>query len=122
MSAEKRTLIEQGTAFRGTLDASCPILARGHLEGDVTAPSLEVTDSGQVSGKIKVGSLRSAGELSGRFQADEVVLAGRVRDSTVIVAGALEVTASVSLESCELSIGEPPSKDQALRAALQQKE
>jgi cytoskeletal protein CcmA (bactofilin family) len=119
MSSEKKTLIEHGTAFQGSLHASCPIVARGQLEGDVTAPSLEVTDTGHVAGKVKVTSLRSAGELSGRFEAEEVVLGGRVRDQTVIIARALEVTTPVVLDTCELVIGEPPPKEQVLRAALE---
>jgi cytoskeletal protein CcmA (bactofilin family) len=115
----RTTLIEQGTAFQGTLHATCPILARGKLDGDVTGPSLEVTETGHVAGKVKVTDLRSQGELNGRFEADDVVLAGHVRDKTVIVAKALEVTSTVTLESCEFLIGEPPSKAQALRAALE---
>ena len=34
---------------------------------------------------MKVTELRSRGELAGRFDADEVMLSGRVRDDTVIV-------------------------------------
>jgi cytoskeletal protein CcmA (bactofilin family) len=117
---KKRTVIEDGTTFTGTLAASGPILARGHLDGEVSGPALEVTESGVVSGKVKVGELRSRGELGGRFEAEDVVLSGRLRDDTLIVAKTLEVTptAAVTLEDCELRIGEPPPKDQALRAAL----
>lgn len=123
-SAEKKTIIEEGTEFKGSLAASCPILARGRIEGDITGPALEVTDSGVVSGQVKVTELRSRGELAGRFDAEEVMLSGRVRDDTVIVAKALEVTparagaVAVELDDCELQIGELPSKEQAIRDAL----
>jgi hypothetical protein len=121
---DKKTIIEEGTEFKGSLSASCPILARGRIEGDITGPALEVTDTGVVAGQVKVTELRSRGELAGRFDADEVMLSGRVRDDTVIVAKALEVAharpgaVSVALDDCELQIGELPSKEQAIRAAL----
>jgi len=121
---DKKTIIEEGTEFKGSLSASCPILARGRIEGDITGPALEVTDSGVVNGQVKVTELRSRGELAGRFDADEVMLSGRVRDDTLIVAKALEVTparagaVAVELDDCELQIGELPSKEQAIKDAL----
>ena len=121
--SDKKTIIEEGTEFKGSLAASCPILARGRNEGDIAGPALEVTDTGVVSGQVKVTELRSRGELAGNFQADEVILSGRVRDETVIVAKALEVTpvragaVAVELDDCELQIGELPSKEAAIRAA-----
>ena len=123
-TGEKKTIIEEGTEFKGTLAASCPILARGRIEGEITGPALEVTDTGVVAGQVKVTELRSRGELAGRFEADEVMLSGRVRDATVIVAKALEVTparanaVAVELDDCELQIGELPSKEQAIKDAL----
>jgi cytoskeletal protein CcmA (bactofilin family) len=121
---DKKTIIEEGTEFKGSLSASCPILARGRIEGDIAGPALDVTDTGAVSGQVKVTELRSRGELAGRFDADEVMLSGRVRDDTVIVAKALEVTparagaVAVELDDCELQIGELPSKEQAIKDAL----
>jgi cytoskeletal protein CcmA (bactofilin family) len=123
-TADKKTIIEEGTEFKGTLSASCPILARGRIDGEITGPALEVTDTGVVAGQVKVTELRSRGELAGRFEADEVMLSGRVRDATVIVAKALEVTparagaVAVELDDCELQIGDLPSKDQAIRDAM----
>jgi cytoskeletal protein CcmA (bactofilin family) len=117
---KKRTVIEDGTTFKGTLAASGPILARGHLDGDVSGPALEVTETGVVAGQVKVSELRSRGELAGKFEAVDVVLSGKVLDDTLIVAKTLEVTpnSTITLEDCELRIGDPPSKDQAVRAAL----
>src|SRR5436189_5057540 len=123
-TGDKKTIIEEGTEFKGTLAASCPILARGRIEGEISGPALEVTDTGVVAGQVKVTELRSRGELAGRFDADEVMLSGRVRDDTVIVAKALEVTptragaVAVELDDCDLQIGELPSKEQAIRDAM----
>jgi cytoskeletal protein CcmA (bactofilin family) len=123
-ASDKKTIIEEGTDFKGTLQASCPILARGRIEGEISGPALEVTDTGVVAGQVRVTELRSRGELAGKFEADEVMLSGRVRDDTVIVAKALEVlparagTVAVALDDCELQIGELPSKEAAIRAAM----
>ena len=39
----KKTLIEEGTAFKGTLTSTCPIVVMGRVEGEMTGPSVEVT-------------------------------------------------------------------------------
>src|SRR4051812_20112712 len=103
---EKKTIIEEGTEFKGTLNASCPILACGRIEGEINGPALEVTDTGVVAGRVKVGELRSRGELAGSFEAQDVVLSGRVRDETLIVAKVVQVSSgrsggvAVELEDC----------------------
>ncbi|MEA2699038.1 MAG: hypothetical protein QOI66_3309 [Myxococcales bacterium] len=121
---EKKTVIEEGTAFKGTLSANCAVVVRGQVEGEITGPSLEVAESGTVDGQVKVTELRSKGELTGTFEADDVILCGRVRDDTVIIAKTLEVVPpktgalAVELFDCELQIGEVPAKEAALREAL----
>ncbi|MGH7329848.1 MAG: polymer-forming cytoskeletal protein, partial [Polyangiaceae bacterium] len=47
---QKQTLVEEGTKFKGSLTSSCPIVVRGRIEGDVEAPSLNVSSSGAVHG------------------------------------------------------------------------
>jgi cytoskeletal protein CcmA (bactofilin family) len=113
----KRTVIEEGTSFKGTLSSSCPIDVRGRIEGDIETPSLSVSASGAVHGKAKVKSVRSEGELSGEFDADSVQLAGTVRDNTIIRAKSLEVKLAaqrgkmqVIFGECELSIGDEPTE------------
>ena len=86
MNEGKRTLIEEGTELKGTLTSSCPVVVLGRLEGQMTGPSVDVAETGVLSGRAKVKELRSRGELAGNFRADEVILSGRVRDDTVIVA------------------------------------
>jgi cytoskeletal protein CcmA (bactofilin family) len=120
-SIEKKTVIDEGTEFKGTLTSTHPVVARGRIEGEVNGPALEVAEGGVVVGKAKVTELRSSGELSGRFEAEEASLAGLVRAGTVIVAEAVEVADSdvpLALEDCELHVGKPPSADEVLRAAL----
>jgi cytoskeletal protein CcmA (bactofilin family) len=125
MAETKKTLIEEGTEFKGTLTSSCPIVVMGRVEGDMKGPSVEVTESGVLSGRAKVSELRSRGELSGEFEAEVVELSGRVRDKTVIRAKALEVSlqrADGGIEmvfgDCELAVGDAPDKVRAVREAI----
>src|SRR5215471_21318492 len=124
MSEIKKTLIEEGTEFKGTLTSSCPIVVMGKVEGDMTGPSVEVTESGTLCGKAKVTELRSRGELAGEFDAEVVELSGRVRDKTLIRAQSLEVSlqraegrVEMVFGDCELVVGEAPDKARAIREA-----
>jgi cytoskeletal protein CcmA (bactofilin family) len=124
MSDGKKTLIEEGTELKGTLTSTCPIVVQGKVEGDMTGPSVEVTETGVLSGKAKVTELRSRGELAGEFDADVVELSGRVRDKTVIRAQSLEVSLrrtegriEMVFGDCELAIGDAPDKAKAIAAA-----
>jgi cytoskeletal protein CcmA (bactofilin family) len=120
-ATEKRTLVEEGTTFKGSLTSTCPIFVKGGIEGDVQAPSLTVAASGTVSGKVKAGELKSEGSLAGEVDVDKVQLSGSVKDNTVIRAKSLEVklTASsakmqVVFGDVELEIGEQPTREKAV--------
>jgi cytoskeletal protein CcmA (bactofilin family) len=120
----KTTLIEDDTEFKGTLSSKCPVVVKGSVEGEVIGPSLHVSPSGSVSGKVKVGELRSEGTIAGEIEADSVQLAGTVKNDTVIRARSLEVRLAqqggklqVSFGQCELAVGEVPSKEEAVAAA-----
>ena len=76
-------------------------------------------------GKVKVGEIRSQGELAGEFDADIVQLSGTVKDNTVIRAKSLEVKLAppngkmqVIFGECELEVGgEQPQTDLVAQAA-----
>lgn len=117
-TTEKRTLVEEGTTFKGSLSSTCPIFVKGGVEGDIEAPSLTVASSGTVSGKVKAGELKSEGALAGEFDVEKVQLSGSVKDNTVIRAKSLEVkltTTSSKMQvifgECDLEIGDPPSRE-----------
>lgn len=121
----KQTLIEDETQFQGVLRSECAIVVKGTVDGEVSGPSLQVSESGAVSGTVKVDSLESQGTLSGEFEASSVQLAGTVKDKTVIRARSLEVklkSQSRGLEvmfgDCDLEIGDVPSKEEAVSEAL----
>ena len=117
VGAKKQTLIEEGTSLKGTLVSECPIVVRGRVDGELDTPALAVSPSGSVEGKVKVGELRSEGELAGEVDAETVSLSGRVKDNTVIRAKTLEVKISsdakmqVMFGETELNVGDSPSDD-----------
>jgi cytoskeletal protein CcmA (bactofilin family) len=118
---QRRTVVEHGTEFKGTLSSTCPIDVHGRIEGEIQTPALSVSASGAVHGRAKVFLVSSEGELSGEFDAEQVELAGRVRDNTVIRARSLHVKLSadrgklqVIFGECELSVGDEPAERVAL--------
>jgi cytoskeletal protein CcmA (bactofilin family) len=126
-TSEKRTVVDEGTSFKGSLSSSCPIDVRGRIEGDLETPSLTISHSGSVHGRVKVGSVRSDGEIAGEFDADHVELAGSVKDNTVIRARSLEVRLAtehgrlqVIFGECELSVGDEPTEHDQLPVAAEQ--
>ena len=125
-AAVKQTLVEEGTTFKGSLSSNCPIVVKGRVEGDVAAPSLNVSNSGSVHGTVKVNDLRSAGELSGDFESETVTLSGVVKDNTRLRAKSLEVRLAVPngkmqvvFGDCSLEVGEPLTKEDVIKQATQ---
>jgi len=120
MSPGKQTIVEDGTELRGTIASTCPVVVRGRVEGEVDTPALLVSENGSVHGRVKVGALRSQGEISGDF--DAVELSGRVKDNTVIRAKSLEVKLAsenskyqIIFGECDLSVGEAPTDEAGVK-------
>jgi cytoskeletal protein CcmA (bactofilin family) len=125
----KKTLVEEGTSFKGSLSSTCPVVVRGRVEGDVSAPSLQVSATGAVHGKVKVGEMQSHGELSGEFDAETVQLSGTVKDNTIVRAKSLEVKLAptngkmqVVFGECNLEVGDLPTKEQAINPTKKEAE
>ncbi len=125
----KRTLVEEGTSFKGSLSSTCPVVVKGRVEGDVSAPSLQVSATGAVHGKVKVGEMQSHGELSGEFDAEIVQLSGSVKDNTIVRAKSLEVKLAptngkmqVVFGECNLEVGDLPTKEQAINPTKKESE
>lgn len=115
----KKTLVEEGTEFKGTLVSKCPVVVSGKIDGEVHAPSLNVSSSGGVYGKVRVGEIQSEGEIAGEFEAETVQLSGRVNNNTIIRAKSIEVKLhsdksklQVQFGDCMLEVGEEPKKAQ----------
>jgi cytoskeletal protein CcmA (bactofilin family) len=93
-NAEKVSVIAEGTSCQGTVTSECPVTVSGAIDGELTAPALVVTESGSVSGKVKVEDLQSDGAISGEIEAETMQLSGKVLDNTAIQAKSLEVKLS----------------------------
>ena len=115
----KQTIIENGTEIDGTINSQCDVSLSGKLKGQITAPSLTVTPSGSVHGKVKVSRLKAQGEVAGEIEAETVELSGRVSDQTVIRAKSLEVMLTqpqgglqVTFGNCELQVGDKNARSE----------
>jgi cytoskeletal protein CcmA (bactofilin family) len=124
----RKTLVEEGTSFKGSLSSNCPIEVKGRIEGDVTAPALSVSATGSVHGKVKVGEIQSHGELAGEVDADIVQLSGSVKDNTIIRAKSLEVKLSpaegkmqVVFGECQLEVGSEAARAEVAARASSEK-
>ena len=115
----KQTILEEGSEFEGSMRSQCPITISGTMKGDITAPSLTITQSGSVHGQVKVSNLRSEGEIAGEIDAESVDLSGHVSDQTSILASSLQVKLSqngssgkiqVTFGNCNLLVGDATAK------------
>jgi cytoskeletal protein CcmA (bactofilin family) len=111
------TVIAEGSRFNGAVESTCGVEVRGRVQGEIASPSLVVTVTGVVQGNVKVGGLRSHGELSGTIEAESIELSGRVSDDTVLRAQTLNVKPAlvgspehVTFGDCVLEIGEVTDK------------
>lgn len=122
---EKQTLIEQGTEFKGTMKSTCPVVVNGRVEGELSAPELDVTATGAVRGNIKADRLSSRGSLSGNIDAGDLFLSGSVGSKTVIKAKNLEVKLApeqgrmeLTIGECTLDIGDEPMRERRSEPSL----
>jgi cytoskeletal protein CcmA (bactofilin family) len=108
---QKRTLVEDGTKFKGSLTSTCPIVVQGSIEGNVEGPSLTVSATGAVSGTITTGDLKSAGRIAGEFEVETAQLAGSVASDTVIRAASLDLKLAVDAgKKLQLTFGPSGTK------------
>jgi cytoskeletal protein CcmA (bactofilin family) len=122
---DKQTLIEQGTEFKGTMKSTCPVVVNGKVEGELSAPELDVTATGTVRGNIKAERLSSRGSLSGNIDAGDLFLSGSVGSKTVIKAKNLEVKLApdqgrmeLTIGECTLDIGDEPNRERRSEPSL----
>jgi cytoskeletal protein CcmA (bactofilin family) len=88
---EKKTIVEEGTELRGSINASCPVVVQGTVQGEVTGPSVEISATGRVSGQTTSGTLNSNGHVAGEVDVDVARLAGEVAPTTVVRASSLDL-------------------------------
>jgi cytoskeletal protein CcmA (bactofilin family) len=104
---QRRTLIEEGTRFKGSLSSTCPVVVQGIVEGDVDGPSVTVSATGSLAGVVVTGQLKSDGNIAGDFDVESAQLAGTVAKDTVIRANTLDVKLNVTTGKAQLTFGTP---------------
>jgi cytoskeletal protein CcmA (bactofilin family) len=101
----RHTFVDEGTAFHGTFNSSCPIVVHGSIRGAVTAPAVTIAPLGAIAGVIKTDKLISSGMLSGTVDAVHVLLSGNVRRDTVVKAEQLELSLQSQRGWLEVTFG-----------------
>jgi cytoskeletal protein CcmA (bactofilin family) len=99
----KRTLVEEGTKFKGSLTSTCPIVVQGAVEGEIEGPAVTVTATGTLAGKITSGALKSDGKISGKFDVETAELAGSVEKDTVLSASSLSLKLTMTNGKLQLA-------------------
>jgi cytoskeletal protein CcmA (bactofilin family) len=120
----RRTVVDEGTELKGSVKSTCPIVVVGKVEGDISGPSVEISEKGVVSGTVQAVQFASHGEVFGLIEAESVELSGKIRDGTVIKARSLDIKVSrqgprdpIQFGDCELCIGDEPDKAGAIARA-----
>ncbi len=107
---QKRTLVEDGTKFKGSLSSTCPVVVHGALEGDIESPAVTVSATGSVSGMVVSSTLQSAGKIAGDFDVESATVAGSVAKDTVVRAANMDFKLEASPDKkLELRFGPAPS-------------
>jgi len=102
---EKRTIVEEGTRFKGSLSSTCPIHVQGTVEGDVEGPAVTVSPTGAVSGRIVASQLKSQGRISGEFDVETAEVAGTVGNNTMLHTSSLDVKLESTTGKLQLTFG-----------------
>jgi cytoskeletal protein CcmA (bactofilin family) len=100
------TIVEEGTAFKGTFKSTCPLIVNGRVEGDVSAPAVTVTSSGVLSGNVEAKAISCRGSAAGVFDADTIELSGAIAQNTIIRAQRLNLKIVSTSGKIELAFGQ----------------
>jgi cytoskeletal protein CcmA (bactofilin family) len=104
-TTQRRTLVAEGTHFKGALKSTFPILVQGSLEGEVDGPAVGVAATGVLSGRIAATALKSDGRIAGRFDVDTAEVSGSVARDTVVRASSLELRLDAPRGKLEIVFG-----------------
>src|SRR5690349_10484054 len=99
---EKKTIVEEGTALKGSITSTCAVLVQGTIAGEVTGPSIEVSATGSVEGKITTSNLTSRGKVAGELDVESARLSGTVAPKSIVRASKLDVKLAATDGKIEL--------------------
>jgi cytoskeletal protein CcmA (bactofilin family) len=104
--AEPTTIVAEGTDFRGDFTSRCPVIVNGRIEGDVKAPSVTVTTTGALQGKIEAKTIRCKGSVAGVLEADSIELTGAIARDTIVRAQRLNLDVESTSGRIELAFNQ----------------
>jgi cytoskeletal protein CcmA (bactofilin family) len=104
--AEPATIVQEGTEFKGDFSSSCPIVVNGRIEGDVKAPTVTVTDSGVLHGRVAAKTIACRGSVAGILEADAIELSGTIAQNTIVRAQRLRLNIESTSGRIELAFGQ----------------
>lgn len=104
--SETATIVEEGTAFAGDFESTCPIIVKGRVEGDVKAPTVTITHSGEVKGNVEAKTIVCKGSAAGVLEADTIELSGSIAQNTVVRARRLNLNIESTSGRIELAFGQ----------------
>lgn len=100
-----RTVVDDGTNLKGTINSSCPVLVQGTVEGAVEAPSVTVSATGSIAGKVTTEKLRSIGKIAGDYDVKDAQIAGAVEKNTHVKAETLHLKLNATDHRIQLTFG-----------------
>lgn len=104
--AEPTTVVEEGTSFKGNLTSRCPVIVKGRIEGELKAPTVTVTTSGALLGKVEAKTISCKGSASGVLEADVIELSGAIARDTIIRAQRLNLDVESTTGRIEIAFNQ----------------
>lgn len=89
--AEPTTVVEEGTSFKGDFTSRCHVIVKGRVEGEMKAPTVTVTASGALQGKVEAKTITCEGSAAGVLEADAIEISGAIARDTILRAQRLNL-------------------------------
>ena len=99
-------LVGEGTHCRGEFASRHPVIVHGRIEGDVKAPTVTVTASGALQGRIEAKTISSTGSVAGVLEADSIELTGAIAQDTIVRAQRLSLDVESTTGRIELAFNQ----------------
>jgi cytoskeletal protein CcmA (bactofilin family) len=103
---ELTTVVEEGSDFQGDFTSRCPIIVNGRIAGNVKAPTVTVTATGSLEGKIEAKTISCNGSVAGVLEADAIALTGAIARDTIVRAQRLNLDVESTSGRIELAFNQ----------------
>ena len=114
----QKSVIGAGARFSGYISPASILEVHGIVKADVIADTLEISDSGHITGNAEIGLCVVHGEFKGRLNARSVWLMKTARISGEIEYGALQMDRGAALNCHILHNWEGATSDEMVELPL----